>query len=357
MPINHLIAAKTAEYLMVPSVVGYEKVFMDYLYEDFKALGLSVFKYDGLLEVHGKTPRNAFICAHIDRHGLISLGDDEYVYAAQYMREIKYGENNLSSRQQVESIAKRFEGERIYAYHPDSGAVLAKGIIEACYPNMMNDDALFYVEGISQLEQNIPLAYARQASYEDGLLKGQIDNVISLAMIYELFEAGFEGTALLTCEEEIGKSWIHIGEYLDGTRTQTQNLLVLDTSPYTEQETIDKGPIILRTRDKSAIFNVELVEQLKERCTALNLPYQVKDERLLAQGKTTDQLGSTELGRLAQGSKGHWNGATIQIPTVMYHTSNETTTAAAIENYFALLSDILINNPLNVLNTENANDH
>jgi putative aminopeptidase FrvX len=85
-----LIVKKTKEYLSVPSVVGHEKVFMEYLQDDFEDAGFTVFDYEGLLAVQGSAPDSAIICAHIDRHGLISLGDDEYVYAAQYMREIKY---------------------------------------------------------------------------------------------------------------------------------------------------------------------------------------------------------------------------------------------------------------------------
>ncbi len=336
------VVNKTAEYLAIPSVVGHEQFFMDFLYEDFKKLGLSVFKNDGALEVQGSAPKDTIVCAHIDRHGLICLGDQEYVYAAQYIREIKYGENNQSSRAQVESIAKRFEGEKIYAYHPDTGEVLAEGVIEACYPNMRNDDALFYVEGIPYLEQNIPLAYARQATFEGGYLKGQIDNVISIAVIYALFKNGFQGTALLTCEEEIGKSWIHIVNYLEGMRIETDRLLVLDTSPYHRQETIDLGPIILRNRDKSSFFNADLVRELKERCEKLDLFYKVKDEIMLAEGKTEEELGSTELGRLVQNTGGRWSGATIQIPTLMYHTSNETTSASAIEHFYAFLHNILI---------------
>ncbi len=315
---------------------------MDFLYEDFKNEGLSVFKNDGLLEVHGKSPKDAIICAHIDRHGLISLGDDEYVYAAQYMKEIKYGENNLSSQKQVESIAKRFEGEKVYAYHPDSGEHLGEGRIEACYPHMKNNDALFFVEGIAQLEQNIPLAYTRQASFEGGMLKGQIDNVISIAVVYALFKGGYEGTALLTCEEEIGKSWMHIAEYLDGMQINTDRLLVLDTSPYSEQKVIDEGPVIFRNRDKSEVFNKVFVDQLKMRCEEIKRPFQVKDEVLLASGKDIDDLGSTELGRLVQSTEGKWSGATVQIPTLMYHTSNETTSVKAIENYYGFLHNILI---------------
>ncbi len=326
----------------MPSVVGYEQLFMNFLYNDFKKIGLSVFKSDGVLEIHGDAPKEAIICAHIDRHGLISLGGDEYVYAAQYIKEIKYGENNRSSQKQVESIAKRFEGEGVYAYHPDTGEVLAEGVIEACYPHMKDNDALFDVEGIAQLEQNIPLAYSRQSSFENGLFKGQIDNVISIAVVYALFKAGYQGMALLACEEEIGKSWIHIAEYLDGMHIETDRLIVLDTSPYDDQAFIEEGPVIFRNRDKSAVFNKDIVDQLKARCEALGSAFQVKDEVLLASGKEIEDLGSTELGRMVQGTEGKWSGATVQIPTLMYHTSNETTSVRAVENYYGFLRNILI---------------
>ena len=342
LPVLDLIIKKTAEYLAIPSVVGHEKFFMDFLEEDFNALDLNTYRYDGLMEIQGRDVGEHIICAHIDRHGLISLGDDEFVYAAQYIKDIKYGENNKSSRKQVEAIAERFEGEEVYAYHPDTGEHIGDGKITACYPNIRNDDALFFVEGIAQLEQNIPLAYARQARFTDDHLRGQIDNVISIAVIYALYKNGYEGTALLTCEEEIGKSWIHISNYLDGMRIETDELLVIDTSPFKEDQIIDEGPIILRNQDKSEEFNDNLVDKLKARCEQIKLPYIVKDEMLLSQGKEIDDLGSTELGRLVEGSEGFWNGATIQIPTLMYHTSNETTTSQAIKNYYSFLHNILV---------------
>ena len=339
-----IILEKTAEYLAVPSVVGHEKYFMDYLYRDFKAIGLHAYKNNGLLEISGEEPRSDIICAHLDRHGLICLGDSEFVYAAQFIKEIKYGENNQSSRKQVESIAKRFEGEKVYAYYPETAENLGEGVIEACYPHMRNSDALFFVSGIGYLEQNIPLAYARQARMEGNYFKGQLDNVISLAVVYALFKAGYQGTALLTCEEEIGKSWIHLANYLDGMDIETNELYVLDTSPYTIDAVIDQGPVIFRNRDKSEIFNKAMVARLKSRCEKLGLPYRIKDEDLMRSGKEIEDLGSTELGRLIQETKGKWSGATVQIPTLMYHTSNETTTMQAIENYFTFLKDALIDN-------------
>ncbi len=88
--------AKTMEYLSVPAVVGHERFFLDHLENDFAALGLETCRYPGLLEVHGNDAHSAILCAHVDRHGLISLGKGEYAYAAQYIKEIKYGEANRS---------------------------------------------------------------------------------------------------------------------------------------------------------------------------------------------------------------------------------------------------------------------
>ena len=75
---------------------------------------------------------------------------------------------------------------------------------------------------------------------------------------------------------------------------------------------------------------------------------------MLGSGKTVAQLGSTELGRLVEGTEGKWNGATVQIPTLMYHTSNETTTSQAIENYFLFLRSILVEDKIQSLAVEGA---
>lgn len=104
--------------------------------------------------------------------------------------------------------------------------------------------------------------------------------------------------------------------------------------------------VILRNRDKSAAFNPTLVKKIKQRCETLGLAYQVKDEYFLAQGLEIKDLGSTELGRLVQNSDGTFSGATVQIPTLEYHTSYETTTKGCIESYYSLLQNILITDPI-----------
>ena len=345
MPFETAVA-KTIEYLSLPSVVGHEQHFFRYLKQDFVKLGLTVTQHEGILEISGNVPRSNIISAHVDRHGLISMGGGQYAYAAQYVREEKYGEENEPSKKTLEAISDRFEGELMYAYDPQNGDRLGEGTIRSCDPCMDNGNSIFYVNGMKDMPENIPVGYARLAKQDGDIVKGQIDNVISLGVIYVLFQNGFQGTALLSAEEEIGKSWIHIQNWLEKEKIETQDLIILDTSPYREREPIDNNMVILRNRDKSAEFNPALVEKIKQRCKTLGLYYQVKDEYFLAQGLAIKDLGSTELGRLVQNSNGKFSGATVQIPTLEYHTSYETTTKGCIESYYSLLQNILITEPI-----------
>lgn len=340
------VTAKTIEYLSVPSVVGHEQHFFRYLKQDFEKLGLSVTQHNGILEISGAVPYSSIISAHVDRHGLISIGGGQYAYAAQYVRERKYDEENEPSRKTLKAISARFEGELMYAYDPNNGDRLGEGTIRDCAPCMKNGDSVFYIDGMKDMAENIPVGYARLAELEGDTLKGQIDNVLSLGIIYVLFQNGFQGTALLSAEEEIGKSWIHIQNWLEAKNIESQELIILDTSPYRETFPIDENRVILRNRDKSAEFNADLTRKVKERCEALNLPYQVKDAYFLGQGLEIKDLGSTELGRLIQNSNGRFSGATVQIPTLEYHTSYETTTKGCIESFYALLHDILVLDPV-----------
>lgn len=342
------IALKTVEYLTIPAVVGHERPFIDYLLQDFKGLGLKVKHIDGGIAVFGDNPESNIVTAHIDRHGLISLGDGKYAYAAQRIKKEKYREDSLSTSNMLHAISKCFDNEFVFAYCSNTGEKLGGGVIIDCEDAFKEgDQAIFHIRGMEDMEPETPIAYARGSVSTASEVKGQIDNVISLGVIYTLFQNGFQGTALLCTEEEIGKSWIHLAKWLDKNSPYEQNLFVLDTSPYRENTPVESGWIVLRNRDKSAVFNKDLVEQIKQRCNKLSIPYQIKDEYFISLGLKTSDLGSTELGRLAMETNGNLNGATIQIPTTEYHTSYETTSRSCIESYYALLHDILIRNPIN----------
>lgn len=338
------VVLKTAEYLKIPSVVGFEQHFLNYLKNDFEQLGLTTTMHKGLLEVSGQAPFSNIITAHTDRHGLLSLPNNEYAYAAEIIKQRKYDEDSKATRQTLDAIRQRFVGEDVIAYNPETGETIAEGTIQKV--RIDQDDHIFSIFGLSDLDQNTPVAYARSTEVLDDYLKGQIDNVVSLGLIYVLYQNGYQGTALLTTEEEIGKSWRYLNKWLDANAPNNQNLFVLDTSPYRENKPIKEHLITLRYRDKSGVFNKDLTDKIMERCDNLSLPYQVKDQYFLDQGLEIKDLGSTELGRLVMETQGNQNGCTIQVPTTEYHTSYETTSKGCIENVYRLLSDILLRNPL-----------
>lgn len=341
------VALKTVEYLTIPSVVGHEQPFIDYLVKDFKRLGLKVKRIEGGIAVLGDRPESNIVTAHIDRHGLISLGKGRYAYAAQHIKREKYNEDSLSTANMLHAISKCFDNEFVFAYCSNTGEKLGGGVIIDCENAFSEgDEAIFHIRGMEDMEPDTPIAYARGTVSTTTELKGQIDNVLSLGVIYTLFQNGYQGTALLCTEEEIGKSWIHLANWLDENKDGEQNLIVLDTSPYRENEPVENGWVVLRNRDKSAPFNAELVQKIKSRANELCLTYQIKDEYFYSLGLKTSDLGSTELGRLAMETEGRLNGATIQIPTNEYHTSYETTSKACIESFYALLHDLLIKSPI-----------
>ena len=340
------IISKTIQYLNVPSVVGYEDAFLNHLETDFKSLGVTVTRGQGVLALHGKKPYQSIVCAHVDRHGLISLGDGTYAYAAQYVKESRYGAPNLASMKEIGQIGSRFVGEDMIAYNRQTGRILERGTIENCDMCILGGQARFLLPSITDaLPAGVPLAYARTASMENDYFKGQLDNAISLAVIYALYARGYTGTALLTTEEEIGQSWQVIARFLDSVGQTRQDLIIIDTSPYADSQPVKDGMVILRTRDKSAEFNRGLCEALHARCGKMGIGTHFKDHYLQEMGKTVDELGSTELGKLILHSQGRWSGATVQIPTLSYHTSRETTSKSAIANYYRFLKHILIDKP------------
>ena len=65
-----------------PSVVGCERLFIRTLVKELQSLDIHVIEYDGLLVADGGGDSPYSLCAHVDRHGLITTGPDEFQYAA-----------------------------------------------------------------------------------------------------------------------------------------------------------------------------------------------------------------------------------------------------------------------------------
>ena len=334
------VIAKTDEYLKIPSVVGHEKPFLDHLYNEYQKLGYTAIRDDNIVAVSGNAPDSHYLSAHVDRHGILSIGGGDYRYAAHAVKNYKYDEKTASENMShLQGICTQFEDEKVYAYGRWSGDVIASGSVRLCNFCSARSNLIFNIDGMDEMPEGIPVSYAHDSVEKDGYIAGQLDNALSVAVIYGLFETGFQGTAIFTAEEEIGKSWKHLAGFMNGRDVETDRLIVLDTSPYDTSDYADAGKIVLRNRDSFGAFNTDMVEDLKKACGALELAYDVKDETLAAQGKKDNQLGRTELGRLIHEFKGRWNGATVQIPTFNYHTNNESTTRHAISNVMALLTE------------------
>jgi putative aminopeptidase FrvX len=175
----------------------------------------------------------------------------------------------------------------------------------------------------------------------DGFVRAQLDNVLSVAILVYLFKLGFQGTALFTAGEEAGRSWQYAMAWFQRHSVSTDRLIVLDTSPYPTKEAATAQHVVLRTRDASAPFDVNLTEELRLRCEKLGVTYSFKDKYVEEQNRNREKplsFGRTELGRVVAASEGRITGTTLQIPTTGYHTANETASLESIQATLKLLT-------------------
>ena len=171
------------------------------------------------------------------------------------------------------------------------------------------------------------------------------------AIIIYLYQNGFQGTAFFTAQEEAGKSWRYVYEWFSKNKLTTNELLVLDTSPYDTRVEADVQQVVLRNRDVNARFKSPILKQLKNFCHKNNIPFSCKDTFIQDKNKIRKEkglplltLGSTELGRIVMESKGTIQGTTLQIPTTGYHTVEETASIKAVKAILHILSSFYIDN-------------
>ena len=86
LPIHERLSASFVDLLATlirnPSVVGAEHSFFRVLQRELEERGARVTWYEGLLVAEGNQPDSVMFSAHIDRHGLICTGPNEFQYAA-----------------------------------------------------------------------------------------------------------------------------------------------------------------------------------------------------------------------------------------------------------------------------------
>lgn len=324
-----------------PSVVGTEDSFFRVLRREFDELDVTVERHLGILTVQGKDPESLYLSAHIDRHGLLCTGPNEFQYAAFIAGNRSDLTGDSASEQMMALIADRFTGQRVQAHLPYTGTYLGQGIISSGYLCPQRLNLMFEIEGLEYLQPGAPVSFLDRLTTTDTHLSAQLDNVLSVAVIVHLFRSGFAGTAMLTAEEESGKSWRYALEWMRGKQITPQRLLVLDTSPYPTPEMAGEQDVVLRHCDATATFDPGFTAEIAGRCEDLGISYSYKDEWIEEQNidrPVPRSLGRTELGRLIAATEGEITGTTLQIPTTGYHTANETASLRSVESVIRLLN-------------------
>jgi putative aminopeptidase FrvX len=323
-----------------PSVVGCEDSFFRVLNRELVEIGVKVEYYHGVLVAQGSKPHELILSAHIDRHGLLCTGANEFQYAAFIASNKSDLTGDSVSEQMMHIIENRFQGQQVQAHLPYAGTYLGQGQIVNSYICPARNNLIFELDGLDFLQPGTPVSFLDRLKVEHGCISAQIDNVVSAAMIIYLFQQGFQGTAMFTAQEEAGKSWRFALSWFQRQQLTTQRLLILDTSPYPTREAAEAQQVVLRHQDASGIFAPELTAELAQRCEQMGISYSYKDVYLQAQNKlnnTSYSLGRTELGRLATATEGQINGTTLQIPSTEYHTPNETAALSSIDAVIKLL--------------------
>lgn len=226
-------------------------------------------------------------------------------------------------------------GEAVYAYDPVTGERLADGIVNHGAHCGLGPVISIEAPGLEHVDPGVPVAFAGGATVAAPLVSGQLDNVASVAIAFELLEAGFAGTVLFTVGEEAGRSYVALADYFGDGRLD--ELLVLDTSPFEDPEPCATGRVVLRRVDAGGSFHARFVERIERAAATADVPTVCKDGLLAREGRP---LGRTELGRLISSTEGRLNGATLQLPTTDYHSNHETTSLAAISNVLSALGGL-----------------
>lgn len=334
-----------ASLIRSPSVAGAEHSFFRILQRELEERGARVTWYEGVLVAQGDQPDSVMFSAHIDRHGLMCTGPNEFQYAAFVAGARSDLLGNSVDEQLMKKIVDRFPSESVYAYEPWSGAYRGRGIIDRAYICEYRNNLIFELQGMEHLLAGTPVAFTDKLRISDEALIGQLDNVLTAAVLVYLFELGFQGTTFFTAQEEAGKSWRYLLEWFRRFGGSTNQLIVVDTSPYPSLDAAKQQNLELRNKDANAAFNVNLTEKLVSLCEQYGISFQFKDQyvermnaQLIARGETPGSLGSTEMGRIISASNGLVDGTTLQIPTSGYHTLSESAPMASVGAFIQILS-------------------
>lgn len=360
------------EFLKIPSTVGHEKPFLKHMDEIAQNNNYETIINDNFLVVKPKIKNNNILFSvHIDRQGLILNDENKVEYATNYLKKVQNLpfkrdeqeddekllvkhlndsiENNPAKLTDdflimnlkdlkslkfyredgflfLERLALRYVRENITSYDKETGEKF-NTYKTTRYDTIWDEHIVTYKTNKPLKDEDKIFMLDSQIEIFDNMFSAQIDNVISAAVIFYLIKNNqLNCEVIFTTKEEMGESYNSVIDYLK-KEEQTKKLIVLDTSPYADFRDKDEGFLTLRYGDERGGFSTELVNNIKSLLEENKISFDFKPSF----------MGRTELGKVADFTKGKINGTTLQIPSMNYHTTYETATLKSLENYYKII--------------------
>ena len=269
---------------------------------------------------------NKLISIHIDRLGIVF--DRGFTYSNYYGYELINKKYKPSL-----TFGKRFINEKIVAYNIQ-GEKIGEGEVIDCSIKE-NEKLVFEIDGLNskRLNSPTPVSYRNNITVKNGQLEGQLDNAISIALAYFLLIDKIQCPILFTTQEEIGSSWKHVYDFMEIQELNT--LITLDTTSIEGLSDFNSTDIVFRTSDDLADFDLSLIEKFIDISKKQNLRYYLKTKN----PEQSKIKTITEVGHIIKESKNKFNGASIQFPTIKYHTNHETVKIKSINLVYSVIKD------------------
>ncbi len=164
--------------------------------------------------------------------------------------------------------------------------------------------------------------------FDPDVITGQLDNIISIAVLRYLLSKGLRFNVLFTTKEELSLSWPQLKELISVNTDFFPVSLDIDVMEYLSE---NAGNISLRMNDEVGCYDSEIVMKMRDLAISNNIEY--IDE--------TVGWAAVEAGFLQNGCG--LKGVHIGIPISNYHTDYEICHWKTIENAVKYL-ELLISN-------------
>lgn len=367
------------QFLQIPSLIDNENLLLNYLNKEI----LKLKKYETILnkdclivKSNLKTKSNLVFSAHVDRHGFILNEDKQLEYLAFYLKRklnLKFVKDELDENEKLlyfylkekledidikltdenlifsyegksfkytrqgrkdffEKIGLRYARDEIFSYDFINGNILNKYIISDFICDIKDNKVIYNtIPKIFQIDSNNLFLLNPQIIVDKKYFSGQIDNVISVAVLFYLLKnINFNHEIIFSTNEEIGLSYLGIEDYFNQKENLDKSLIVLDVSPYLNFNDKNEGFLTLRKGDEYSNFNLDLTDKIKNLLIKNNIDFDFKESL----------VGKTELGKLISISNKNICGSTLQLPSLNPHTSYEKSYIKSLENYITIITKL-----------------